>query len=131
MIVPDGFYASADILTPNAIEAEALSGVGISDVGFSGTRRRHAYVSCTAVNVSLSRWRAKGCLSRRMCFARAHMPPFEVDAVATVAAGDAFAGVLGRALCEGNDLGRCDPIGDGGWGSMRVPSWNSVSDALP
>ena len=35
-----------------------------------------------------------------------HLPPFEVDAVATVAAGDAFAGVLGRALCEGNELER-------------------------
>ena len=35
-----------------------------------------------------------------------HIPPFEVDAVATVAAGDAFAGVLGRALCEGNGLER-------------------------
>ena len=35
---------------------------------------------------------------------RGHFPPFPVDAVATVAAGDAFAGVLGRALCERNDL---------------------------
>ena len=33
-----------------------------------------------------------------------HIPPFEVDAIATVAAGDAFTGVLGQAITEGHNL---------------------------
>ena len=100
--VPDGFYASAVILTPNAIEAEALSGVAITDVGSAeraAVRIRELH-GCECVIVTLA---GEGVFvsSDRL---RGHIPPFEVDAVATVAAGDAFAGVLGRALCEGNDL---------------------------
>ena len=100
--VPNGFYASADILTPNAIEAEALSGIEISDVRTAeqaAERIRELY-GCECVIVTMA---GEGVfvVSDEL---RGHMPPFEVDAVATVAAGDAFAGVLGRALCEGNDL---------------------------
>ena len=100
--VPDGFYSSADILTPNAIEAEALSGVAISDV-----------VSAERAADKIRKLHGSACVIVTMAGEgvfvasddlRGHMPAFEVDAVATVAAGDAFAGVLGRALCEGHDL---------------------------
>ena len=100
--VPDGFYASADILTPNAIEAEALSGVAITDVGSAeraAVRIRELH-GCECVIVTLA---GEGVFVSSDGL-RGHIPPFEVDAVATVAAGDAFAGVLGRALCEGNSL---------------------------
>ena len=100
--VPDGFYASADILTPNAIEAEALSGVAITDVGSAeraAVRIRELH-GCECVIVTLA---GEGVFVSSDGL-RGHIPPFEVEAVATVAAGDAFAGVLGRALCEGNDL---------------------------
>ena len=100
--VPDGFYASADILTPNAIEAEALSGVAINDVGSAeraADRIRELHGSeCVIVTMA-----GEGVFVASDEL-RGHMPPFEVEAVATVAAGDAFAGVLGRALCEGHDL---------------------------
>ncbi|MXX92544.1 MAG: ribokinase [Chloroflexi bacterium] len=101
-IVPDGFYASADILTPNVIEAEALSGVGISDVDsaeHAADKIRELH-GCECVIVTMA---GDGVFVASDVL-RGHMPPFEVEAVATVAAGDAFAGVLGRALCEGNDL---------------------------
>ena len=100
--VPDGFYASADILTPNAIEAEALSGMAITDVGSAerAADRIRELHRCECVVVTLA---GEGVFVSSDGL-RGHIPPFEVDAVATVAAGDAFAGVLGRALCEGNDL---------------------------
>lgn len=100
--VPDGFYASADILTPNAIEAEALSGVVINDVSSAEQSAEHIRElhGCECVIVTMA---GEGVFVSSDVL-RGHMSPFEVDAVATVAAGDAFAGVLGRALCEGNDL---------------------------
>ena len=100
--VPDGFYASADILTPNGIEAEALSGVAISDVSSAerAAERIRELHGCECVIVTMA---GEGVFVSSDNLHR-HMPPFEVEAVATVAAGDAFAGVLGRALCEGHDL---------------------------
>lgn len=100
--VPDGFYASADILTPNAIEAEALSGVAISDVSSAEQAAEliREFHGCECVIITMA---GEGVFVASDVMS-GHMPPFEVDAVATVAAGDAFAGVLGRALCEGHDL---------------------------
>lgn len=100
--VPDGFYASADILTPNAIEAEALSGVVINDIDSAerAADKIRELHGCECVIVTMA---GEGVFVESDGL-RGHMPPFEVDAVATVAAGDAFAGVLGRALCEGNEL---------------------------
>ena len=100
--VPDGFYGYADIVTPNAIEAEALSGVAISDVGSAerAADKIRELHGCACVIVTMA---GDGVFVSSDGL-RGHMPPFEVDAVATVAAGDAFAGVLGRALCEGNGL---------------------------
>ena len=100
--VPDGFYGYADIVTPNAIEAEALSGVVISDVGSAegAADRIRELHGCECVIVTMA---GEGVFVASDDL-RGHFPPFDVDAIATVAAGDAFAGVLGRALCEWNDL---------------------------
>ena len=102
--VPNGFYAAADILTPNAWEAEALSGISVTDIG--SAERAAVKIceihGCACVIVTMAEqgvYVASDNLT-------GHLSPFEVDAVATVAAGDAFAGVLGQALCEGNQLER-------------------------
>ena len=102
--VPNGFYGSADILTPNAWEAEALSAIEVSDVRsaeLAAAKVRNVH-GCNCVIVTM----AEQGVFVDSDDLRGHIPPFKVDAVATVAAGDAFAGVLGRALCEGNDLER-------------------------
>ncbi len=102
--VPNGFYGSADILTPNAWEAEALSGIEVTDVQSAekaAAQIREAH-GCFCVIVTM----AEQGVYVNSDDVSGHLPPFDVDAVATVAAGDAFAGVLGRALCEGNDLER-------------------------
>ena len=100
--VPNGFYEYADIVTPNTLEAEALSGVSVTD-GDSAERAAERIIErhgCGGVIVTMA---GDGVFVVTDDF-RGHIPAFEVDAVATVAAGDAFAGVLGRAICEGNDL---------------------------
>ena len=102
--VPARFYDVADILTPNALEAEALSGIAVNDVASAeyAAKSIREQNGCGSVIVTLGGngvYVASAGLNE-------HFPPFEVEAVATVAAGDAFAGVLGRAICEGNDLER-------------------------
>lgn len=102
--VPEGFYGAADILTPNAWEAEALSGIEVRDVesAENAARRIRETYACSCVIVTMAE---QGVFVNSEELT-GHLAPFKVDAVATVAAGDAFAGVLGRALCEGNELGR-------------------------
>ncbi len=99
--VPIGFYAAADIMTPNVWEAEALAQINVADVhsaDHAANRIRESH-GCDCVIVTMGE---KGVYVASDELT-GHISPFEVDAVATVAAGDAFAGVLGRALCE--DLG--------------------------
>ncbi len=102
--VPEGFYGAADILTPNAWEAEALSGIEVRDVetAENAARRIRETYACSCVIVTM----AEQGVFVNSDELTGHLAPFKVDAVATVAAGDAFAGVLGRALCEGNELER-------------------------
>ena len=102
--VPAAFYGSADILTPNTWEAEALSGVEVKDQPSAerAAARIRSMHGCSCVIVTM----AEQGVYVDSDDLSGHLPPFEVDAVATVAAGDAFAGVLGQALCEGNELER-------------------------
>ncbi len=100
--VPDGFYDVADILTPNAWEAEALSGTAVSDVG-SAERAANRIRELRGTECVIVTMADQGVYVSSDDLS-GHIPPFEVEAVATVAAGDAFAGVLGRAICEGTDL---------------------------
>ena len=97
--VPNGFYGAADILTPNAWEAEALSSVEVTDVQsaeLAAAKIREAH-GCDCVIVTMAE---KGVYVNSDGLS-GHLPPFQVDAVATVAAGDAFAGVLGTSLVRG------------------------------
>ena len=100
--IPNGFYDVADIMTPNTWEAEALSGIAVNDIASAehAAKSIREQYACGCVIVTMA---DQGVYVASYDLAE-HIPPFEVEAVATVAAGDAFAGVLGRAICEGNDL---------------------------
>ncbi len=100
--VPDGFYQHADILTPNTWEAEALAGMPIDDVSSAEQAANiiRNRLGCDCVIITMA---GDGVFVASEDL-QGHIPPFEVDAIATVAAGDAFAGVLGQALTEGNNL---------------------------
>ena len=102
--VPSGFYEAVDIVTPNAWETEELSGIAVTEVASATEaakeiQRRHGIKH---VVVTLA---GDGVVVARGGDV-AHVPAYEVDAVATVAAGDAFAGVLGQAICEGAEFDR-------------------------
>lgn len=100
--IPDDFYRYADILTPNVWEAQALADTQINDIASAesaGNQIRDRF-GCECVIVTMAE---QGVLVKSDGL-NGHIPPFEVAAVATVAAGDAFAGVLGQAITEGNNL---------------------------
>ena len=100
--IPDGFYRYADILTPNVWEAQALAEIQIDDIvsAENAANQIRDRFGCECVIVTMAE---QGVLVKSDGL-KGHIPPFEVAAVATVAAGDAFAGVLGQAITEGNNL---------------------------
>lgn len=99
--LPLDFYGLVDILTPNQTEASQLSGVKVSSVA---TAMEAAQVlrqrGASTVIVKLGRQGAV-VASQSEVF---HRPAFQVDAVDTVAAGDAFNGGLAVALAEEKSL---------------------------
>ena len=93
----DGFSV-ADFLTPNETEAEALTGIRVEDANSA----RDAAEALIAKGVGA----AVITLGERGVYAvteneRYFVPPFEVDVVDSVAAGDAFAAGLAVAISEG------------------------------
>ncbi|MEM9979464.1 MAG: PfkB family carbohydrate kinase, partial [Cyanobacteria bacterium P01_D01_bin.2] len=99
--LPKDFYGLVDILTPNQTEASQLTGVDVNDVA---TATAAAQVLCArgtpTVIVKLGRQGAVA-VSGAEVF---HIPAFQVEAVDSVAAGDAFNGGLAVALGEGKPL---------------------------
>lgn len=99
--LPDDFVALADIVVPNQLEVEALTGVTVvdqRDAAKAAARLRQLGPQCAIVKLG-----AGGCFvnSEGVC---GHFAGFEVTPVATVAAGDAFAGGLAVALAEGREM---------------------------
>lgn len=99
--VPLDFYGLVDILTPNQREAAQLTGLPVHDVATATAAAQVLRQRGTAtVIVKLGRQGAVVVSSSDVF----HMPAFSVDAVDTVAAGDAFNGGLAMALWEGKSL---------------------------
>ena len=96
-----GAYALCDVLTPNQVEAESLTGIPVTDAG-SAARAAAALVGqgAPAAIVKLGAGGSYYATSSE----HGYVPTFEVDAIDTVAAGDAFAAALGVALARGLDL---------------------------
>lgn len=99
--LPASVYGLVDILTPNQTEASQLTGVQVHDVA---TAIEAAQILCQrgtpTVIVKLGRQGAVA-VSKSEVF---HIPAFQVAAVDTVAAGDAFNGGLAVALWEEKSL---------------------------
>ncbi|MGA2803137.1 MAG: ribokinase [Acidimicrobiales bacterium] len=101
LAVDDELLSKVDLCLPNEVEAAALTGVAVDDVE-GAVRAGRALVSrgCGAVVVTLG---GKGSVyvdTERVLA----VPSFSVPVVDTVAAGDAFCGVLASALARGRDL---------------------------
>ena len=97
--IPAGFYAGVDVITPNETEAEALSGVSINSYAFAecAARRIKSELRPRNVVVTMGGNGALALIDEDALI----LEPHEVNVVSSVAAGDAFAGVLGQALAEG------------------------------
>ena len=99
--LPQDFYGLCDFITPNETEAEALVGFAVSDTD-SAHRAAEELVTRGAKAAVIK-------MGERGAFylthgEMGHVPAFPVNAVDTVAAGDAFNAGLSVALAEGHAL---------------------------
>ena len=99
---PSEAYGLVDVLTPNRAEAAALTGIDVTDAASAESAAR-ALVSrgVRAVVVKLGEHGA----FYQPDAGSGYVPPFEVEVVDTVAAGDAFGAAMTCALAEGRPLG--------------------------
>ena len=101
--VPEAFYACCDIITPNETDALALVGSPVTDRNSAARTARN--LLDRGVGTAIITLGPQGAY-----YATAEVgdfvPAFQVEAVDSVGAGDAFNGALAAALGEGLDLGR-------------------------
>lgn len=99
--IPDEFYPSLYLITPNRTEAESLSGVHIVDA--ESAARAAAVLAGKGVRNVVITLGADGAFVRDGESSRL-VPAQRVAAVDTTAAGDTFNGALCVALVEGSSL---------------------------
>ena len=95
--LPRDAYGLCDVLTPNQVEAEFLTGALVTDLSSAEIAAdRLLEFGSKAVVVKLGEPGAYYATSA----IRGHVPSFEVEVQDTVAAGDAFAGAFGIGLSQ-------------------------------
>ena len=99
--LPDDFLAQVDILTPNEVETESLSGVKVS-TAVDAERAAKVLLDkgLSAVILTLGE---RGALLLTPDLTR-QVPAYTVEVVDTTAAGDAFCGALATGLAWGENL---------------------------
>ena len=99
--LPPEAFAALDVVTPNQTEAEALTGIPVSDV-------ESAHAAAQALLVAGASTAIVKLGEEGACYAtaegRGHVPSHAVEASDTVAAGDAFGGAFTVALSEGRSV---------------------------
>ena len=121
-----GAYRLCDVLTPNQAEAEFLTGIAVTD-RTSAERAARALVAqgAPAAVAKLGEGGAFYAAREDGGF----VPAFNVDAVDSVAAGDAFAAGLGVALAEGRSLSDAVKFGSAA-GALAVTK-SGAQEAMP
>lgn len=99
--LPEALYACVDVINPNEVEAEILTGVEIHSI--ADAERAAAALLERGPRIAVVKMGDRGAsyLSRD---GGGHAPAMAVKAVDTTAAGDAFAAALGVALGEGSGV---------------------------
>ena len=124
--LPEEFYSCCSVITPNETEAQAL-------VGFPVTDQASAAEAAAAL-VGRGVPAAVVTLGSMGCFYATHqgaeyLPPFGVDAIDSVAAGDAFNGALTVSLAEGKPLDQAVRIASAA-GALSVTR-SGAQDSMP
>ncbi len=101
--LPDEFLALSDVITPNETETEAMIGIRPED-GEAAVSAARA-LCCRGAGLAVIKLGARGLAYAAQDGAEGVIPPFRVQAIDTVAAGDVFNGALGVALAEGKPAG--------------------------
>lgn len=100
-VLPAGFYDSVTVLTPNQGEASSMSGIEVTDIStarLAAKKIRDAGTETVIVTFGdQGAWVESHGISEML-------ESYEVDVVATVAAGDAFNGGLGVGIASGMNL---------------------------
>lgn len=99
--VPQEFYRNVSVITPNETEAEALVGYPVADMRTAASAANE--LLARGVGSAVIKLGAQGAYWADGAGA-GEVQPFAVQAVDTVAAGDAFNGALAVALSEGHSL---------------------------
>ena len=106
--LPDEAYAVIDVLTPNQTEAAAITGVDVVDV--ASAERAAMVILGKGVSVAIVKLGEQGVYYASEDES-GHVLAFSVEAVDTVAAGDAFGSAVAVALIEGQSLGKAVRFG--------------------
>ena len=99
--LPKEFYSCCHVITPNETEAQALVGFPVTDQ--SSAARAARILLERGVPIAVIKLGAQGAYYATKEIAE-HIPALPVEAVDSVAAGDAFNGALAASLAEGEEL---------------------------
>lgn len=101
MDLPDKIFPLIDIITPNELEAEALTKIKVDSEHNAGKAAQSLLErGVQTVIITLG---SRGCLVSSY-EADKHYLPYSIDVLDSVAAGDAFNGVLAAILAQGREL---------------------------
>ena len=121
------YYSLADIITPNEIEAEYMTKIkikNIDDAKLAGKKLLQKGIKNCVITLGengayfINEEKAK------------YLPPFKIDKVkASVAAGDAFTGILGASISSGLDI--FDSLEIAIIGSALSTTKNGAQESMP
>lgn len=99
--LPDRLLSKVDIITPNEVEAGALSGIEVADE--AGAKKAAAFFHAKGIKTVVITMGSQGAFLSHAGQQRM-VPSYRVNAIDTTGAGDAFNGGLLAALLEGKDV---------------------------